>query len=318
MSPKLSPQANTPNCIIIAGPTATGKTSLSVALAKVFDGEIINADSMQVYRGMDIGTAKPTPEEQSGIPHHLLDVVDPDEGFNAAIYRSFALPLVSDIVSRGKVCFVTGGTGLYIKSLTKGLFHCPPSDPEIRESLHRECEAHGTKALHERLKQKDPESAGKIHTNDKVRIIRALEIAQLTDHLPSDLIEKHGFSDTSLNTQTICLDANREELYDRINKRSLAMIDAGLIEETENLLNKGYSPDLKPMQSIGYRHIVAYLQGKWTLEEATQNIQRDTRRYAKRQFTWFRGDPDYAWMAPEEMDSLQEEIKGFLSKGRSS
>ncbi|MCP4682696.1 MAG: tRNA (adenosine(37)-N6)-dimethylallyltransferase MiaA, partial [Desulfobacterales bacterium] len=216
-----------------------------------------------------------------------------DEEFNAAIYRSLALPLVSDIVSRGKVCLVTGGTGLYIKSLTKGLFHCPPSDPEIRETLRRECEALGAKALHERLKQKDPESAGRIHPNDKVRIIRALEIARLTDRLPSDLIEKHGFSDSPLNTLTICLDMDREDLYDRINKRSLVMIDDGLIEETEDLLNKGYSPDLKPMQSIGYRHIAAYLQGKWTLEEAVQNIQRDTRRYAKRQFTWFRGDPDY-------------------------
>lgn len=318
MSSNLSPQPDNPKCIIIAGPTATGKTSLSVALAKVFDGEIINADSMQVYRGMDIGTAKPTPEEQMGIPHHLLDVVDPDEEFNAAIYRSLALPLVSDIVSRGKVCFVTGGTGLYIKSLAKGLFHCPPSDPEIRGLLRRECEAHGPQALHKRLAQEDPESAEKIHPNDKVRIIRALEIAQLTDHRSSDLIEKHGFSDTSLNTLTICLDVDREELYNRINIRSLAMIDNGLTEETENLLNKGYSPELKPMQSIGYRHIAAYLQGKWTLEEATQNIQRDTRRYAKRQFTWFRGDPDYIWMPPEEMGRVQEEIKGFLSKGRSS
>ncbi len=317
MSSNPSPPPDNPKCIIIAGPTATGKTSLSVALAKVFDGEIINADSMQVYRGMDIGTAKPTREEQSGIPHHLLDVVNPDEDFNAAIYRAHALPLVSDIVSRGKVCFVTGGTGLYIKSLTKGLFHCPPSDPEIRESLRRECEAHGPNMLHERLKQADPESAGKIHPNDKVRIIRALEIAQLTDRLPSDLIEQHGFSDSPLNTLTICLDVERKELYDRINKRSLAMIDDGLTQETEGLLNKGYSPELKPMQSIGYRHIAAYLQGEWTLEDATQNIQRDTRRYAKRQFTWFRGDPDYLWMSPEEMDSIQGEIRGFLSKDRS-
>jgi len=318
MSSNPSPQSDDPKCVIIAGPTATGKTSLSVALAKVFGGEIINADSMQVYRGMDIGTAKPTPEEQSGIPHHLLDVVYPDEEFNAAIYRSLALPLVSDIVSRGKICFVTGGTGLYIKSLTKGLFHCPPSDPEIRESLRRECEAHGAKVLHERLRQKDPESAERIHPNDKVRIIRALEIAQLTDHRPSDLIEKHAFSDTSLDTLTICLDVDREELYDRINIRSLAMIDDGLTEETENLLNKGYSPDLKPMQSIGYRHITAHLQGKWTLEEATENIQRDTRRYAKRQFTWFRGDPDCVWMPPEKMDRIQKEIRDFLSKGRHS
>ncbi|MBW2216738.1 MAG: tRNA (adenosine(37)-N6)-dimethylallyltransferase MiaA [Deltaproteobacteria bacterium] len=303
---------NRPKCIIIAGPTASGKTSISVALARVFDGEIVNADSMQVYRGMDIGTAKPTPEEQNGIPHHLLDVVDPDEEFNAAIYRSRALPVISDVVSRGKTCFVTGGTGLYIKSLAKGLFHCPPADMELRTALRRECESKGAQALHERLKHLDPESAGKIHPNDKARIIRNLEIADLTGRRPSDLIKEHGFSDTPLNTLTICLDVERQELYKRIDKRSVAMVDEGLAKETEHLLNKGYASDLKPMQSIGYRHMVNYLQGKWSLEEALHIIQRDTRRYAKRQLTWFKGDSDNVWIAPEEMERIQAKIREFL------
>jgi len=303
---------NRPKCIIIAGPTASGKTSISVALAQAFDGEIVNADSMQVYRGMDIGTAKPTPEEQNGIPHHLLDVVDPDEEFNAAIYRSRALPVISDVVSRGKTCFVTGGTGLYIKSLAKGLFHCPPADMELRTALRRECESKGAQALHERLKHLDPESAGKIHPNDKARIIRNLEIAGLTGRRPSDLIKEHGFSDTPLNTLTICLDVERQELYKRIDKRSVAMVDEGLAKETEHLLNKGYASDLKPMQSIGYRHMVNYLQGKWSLEEALHIIQRDTRRYAKRQLTWFKGDSDNVWIAPEEMERIQAKIREFL------
>jgi tRNA dimethylallyltransferase len=302
-----------PKCIIIAGPTASGKTTLSVELALALDGEIINADSMQVYRGMDIGTAKPTSEEQRGIPHCLLSVVDPDEEFNAAIYRSMALPLVHDVVSRQKTCLVTGGTGLYIKSLTRGLFHCPPADFEFRESLRWECDTGGPMILHEKLKSIDPESAGRIHPNDKMRIIRALEIAHLTNRRPSNVIKAHGFSDTSLNTLKICLEVDREKLYNRINRRSVAMIESGLAEETENLLAKGYTPDLKPMMSIGYRHMVNYLRSEWSLEEAIHNIQRDTRRYAKRQLTWFRGDPEYEWVSPENPDSILKKVKAFLS-----
>jgi tRNA dimethylallyltransferase len=305
-----------PKCIIIAGPTATGKTSVSVALARTLDGEIVNADSMQVYRGMDIGTAKPRTEEQKGIPHHLLNVVDPDEEFNAAIYRARALPVISDVLSRGKTCFVTGGTGLYIKSLSKGLFHCPPVDAEFRDSLRRECESEGAPKLHERLRRLDPESAVKIHPNDKVRIIRSLEIAKLTGRRPSELIQEHGFSDTPLHTLTICLDVERQELYNRIDKRAVAMVEKGLAEETEHLLNKGYSPDLKPMQSIGYRHMVNHLQGGWSLEETVHKIQRDTRRYAKRQFTWFRKDSDNVWISPEDMERIQKKIEDFLLQPR--
>ena len=299
-------------CIIIAGPTASGKTGVSVKLALALGGEIINADSMQVYRGMDIGTAKPTPEEQGGIPHFLLSVVDPDEEFNAAIYRSMALPLVKDIVSRGKACLVVGGTGLYIKSLTRGLFQCPPADPEFRESLRKESNARGTMTLYERLKRIDPESAGRIHPNDRVRIIRALEVAHLTHRQPSELIKDHGFSDTRLKTLKICLEVDREELYHRIDERAVAMVESGLAQETENLLAKGYGPDLKPMMSIGYRHMVNYLRSKWSLEETIHSIQRDTRRYAKRQFTWFRADPEYLWISAEDFDSLLEKIKVFL------
>jgi len=298
--------------VIIAGPTASGKSSLGVELALSLGGEIINADSMQVYRGMDVGTAKPTLEEQKGIPHHLLDVVDPDEDFNAATFRSMVLALVREICSRGKICLVVGGTGLYIKALLGGLFRSPPADPRLRETLRLECNNHGSTRLYERLKLLDPESASRVHPNDKVRIIRSLEIIHLTNRRPSELSREHGFRDRALGALKLCLKINREELYHRINRRSAAMLRAGLVGETESLLSKGYSPELKPMKSIGYRHIVKYLEGTWSLAEATRNLQRDTRRYAKRQLTWFRADPEFTWISPDNFDLASKKIRAFL------
>jgi tRNA dimethylallyltransferase len=298
--------------IVIAGPTASGKTLFSVDLALSLGGEIVNADSMQVYRGMDVGTAKPTHEEQRGVPHHLLDVVDPDEDFNAAIYSSMALPVINDIVQRGKSCFVVGGTGLYIRSLLGGLLECPPADMLFRASLQQECAASGSESLHERLRRMDPESAGKIHPNDSVRIIRALEIIHLTNSLPSDLSRKHGFGDDTLRSLKFCLKVDRKELYDRINKRSVTMVESGLAEETERLLLKGYSPDLKPMKAIGYRHMIKYLNGGCSLKEAINGMQGDTRRYAKRQLTWFRADSDFNWVGPEDFEVVHDKIKSFL------
>ena len=298
--------------VIIAGPTASGKSSLGVELALSLGGEIINADSMQVYRGMDVGTAKPTLEEQKGIPHHLLDVVDPDEDFSAATFRSMALALVREICSRGKICLVVGGTGLYIKALLGGLLRSPPADPRLRETLRLECDNHGSTRLYERLKLLDPESASKVHPNDKVRIIRSLEIIHLTNRRPSELSREHGFRDRALGALKLCLKINREELYHRINRRSAAMLRAGLVGETESLLSKGYSSQLKPMKSIGYRHIVKYLEGTWSLAEATRNLQRDTRRYAKRQLTWFRADPEFTWISPDDFDLASKKIRGFL------
>lgn len=298
--------------VIIAGPTASGKSSLGVELALSLGGEILNADSMQVYRGMDVGTAKPTLEEQKGIPHHLLDVVDPDEDFSAATFRSMALALVREICSRGKICLVVGGTGLYIKALLGGLLRSPPADPRLRETLRLECDNHGSTRLYERLKLLDPESASRVHPNDKVRIIRSLEIIHLTNRRPSELSREHGFRDRALGALKLCLKINREELYHRINRRSAAMLRAGLVGETESLLSKGYSSQLKPMKSIGYRHIVKYLEGTWSLAEATRNLQRDTRRYAKRQLTWFRADPEFTWISPDNFDLASKKIRAFL------
>jgi len=303
-----------PKIIVIAGPTASGKTTLAVDLAHALSGEIVNADAMQVYRSMDIGTAKPTHEEQRGIPHHMLDVVNPDEDCNAAIYRRMALPIVNEICSKGKTCLVVGGTGLYIRGLIGGLMESPPSDPELRERLRMECKIHGTVKLHEKLEALDPERAESIHPNDGVRIIRAIEINYLSDLRSSDLIKRHGFRERSLNALKLCLNVDREDLYHRINERSVNMADKGLIEETRALLESGYSPDLKSMKAIGYRHMIRYLKGEWSLEETITKLKRDTRRYAKRQLTWFKAEPNVIWVDPKDTDMVIKKIRLFLSE----
>ena len=300
--------------VVLAGPTASGKSSLAVELAHRFNGEIVNADSMQVYIGMDVGTAKPRYEEQKGIRHHLFDVVRPDEPFNAAIYRSRAIPVIKDILDRGKVCFLVGGTGLYIKALLGGLFSCPPTDRRMREDLWRQYDEWGPEALHRRLSALDPESAEKIHPRDRVRVTRALEIIQLTGRPLSTLAGSHRFEDRVFHAFKICLQMEREALYHRINQRSLSMVEKGLVGETRNLINQGYSPQLKPMKSLGYRHAVQYLEGLWSLDRMIGELQKDTRRYAKRQLTWFRADPEIMWRSPDAREILVREISAFLEE----
>jgi tRNA dimethylallyltransferase len=297
--------------VVIAGPTASGKSAVAVELSLRLQGEIVNADSMQVYRHMDVGTAKPSLLERQRVPHHLLDVVDPDEEFNAAIYRSLAVPLIRDLLSKGKVCFVVGGTGLYIKTLLGGLLQCPPADRGLRETLRGQVEAEGLEAMHRRLEERDPASAKKIHAHDRVRILRALEIIAITNKPLSALVQGHGFQDFAFEALKICLQIDREELYHRINKRSVLMVERGLIEETRNLLAKGYSPDLKPMKSLGYRHAVRYLEGRYDRDEMVRQLQLDTRRYAKRQLTWFRADPSVIWIDPQRKEHLVETIASF-------
>ena len=298
--------------IIITGPTATGKTDLAVELALDIGGEIVNCDSMQVYKGMDIGTAKPSPEEKKGIPHHLLDVVNPDEEFNASIYRDYAVPIIRDIHNRGKICFVVGGTGLYIKSLLGGLFECPPADSEIREHLLMEYDVKGRDILYERLKNLDPVYAEAIHPNDKIRITRALEVIQLTGKPFSILASEHSFKDQAFIPLKICLHHERDVLYERINLRSIKMFESGLVEETRNLLKNGFSPDLKPLKSIGYRHAIDYLEKRISYDEAVEMLQRDTRRYAKRQITWFNADPEMQWFSPDNKDEIILKTKKFI------
>ncbi len=303
-----------PKIIVIAGPTASGKTGLAVSLALSLGGEIINADSMQVYRHMDVGTAKPTLQERRGVIHHLLDVVDPDEDFNAALYRQMALPLAKGICAKNIPCFIVGGTGLYIRSLLGGLVELPPSDPMLRERLHLECDRKGAPKLHQQLARLDPERAESIHPNDRLRIIRALEIIEQTRQPASDLVKQHRFGNQEFLALKLCLQVEKEQLYDRINDRSEKMIDCGLVEETKRLMKKGYGPHLKSMTAIGYRHILKYLQGEWSLQKATETLKRDTRRYAKRQMTWFRAEPDMIHMVPEDEALAVNRIRDFLAE----
>lgn len=287
---------------------------MALELAREFGGEIVNADSMQVYREMDVGTAKPTLEERKDVPHHLFDVVNPDENFNAAIYRSLTVPVIEDILARGRVCFVVGGTGLYIKTLLGGLLACPEADPNIREELRREWEEVGAEALHHKLALIDPETAQKVHTRDRVRIIRALEIIRITGKSFSSLVQEHHFKNKTFHALKFCLQIEREYLYHRIDERSRSMLRKGLIEETANLLRKGYSPELKSMKSLGYRHAVRHLEGLIDLNQMIGELQKDTRRYAKRQLTWFKADPEMKWVFPEAIKILINDINAFIGR----
>jgi tRNA dimethylallyltransferase len=303
-----------PKIVVISGPTASGKTSLAVELALRLGGEVVNADSMQVYRGMDIGTAKPTEDEKKGVPHHLLDVADPDEAFNAARYRSLALPVIRGIHDRGLPCFVVGGSGLYIRALLGGLFECPQPPEELRLALRQDWETLGPEVLHRRLERLDPRAAQNIHPNDRVRVLRALEVIELTGRPFSAAARVHDFKDEAFEALKICLHMGRENLYDRINLRSSLMVRHGLVDETRRLLKKGYGPELKPMQSIGYRHAVRVLQGDWDVPTMIERLQVDTRRYAKRQLTWFRGESGYAWRKPGDLEGICGEVSCFYER----
>ncbi len=304
---------DSPKLIIISGPTCSGKSVLAVELALTLGGEIINADSMQVYRGMDIGTAKLPSSERKGIAHHLIDIVNPDQEFNAALFLVHAIPIIKDLHSKKIPIIVVGGTGLYVRTLVGGLFNCPPSDLELRQNLWEECEKKGPSFLYQKLSRLDRKAADSIHPMDKIRIIRALEVIHLTGYQFSELTRKHSFSDKRFSTLNLCLNVDRQVLYNRINRRTISMIDSGLINEVEVLLQMGYNSKNKSMQAIGYRHIIGYLKGRWDLDEATRLIQRDTRRYAKRQLTWFRADPDIIWMNPDSKPDIINKVMTFMA-----
>ena len=301
-----------PKLIIISGPTCSGKSMLAVELALKLGGEVINADSMQVYRGMDIGTAKLSMEKRESVRHHLIDIVDPDQEFSAAYFLSYALPVIKDLHERKIPIIVVGGTGLYVKVLLGGLFACPPSKFEFRRGLQEEYEKKGLSVLYQRLLRLDKKASETINPNDRIRIIRALEVINSTGRPFSEVTEEHGFSDRRFVYLHFCMDIDRKTLYERINNRTLSMIDVGLIEETKILLDAGYSPKLKSMQAIGYRHIIDYLNGGWGLDEAIRVIQKDTRRYAKRQFTWFRADKDAQWVDPENRQGIIDKAFKFI------
>jgi tRNA dimethylallyltransferase len=301
-----------PKVVIICGPTAIGKTAVGMELSEKFHGEIVGADSMQVYRHMDIGTAKPTPAERRRVVHHMVDVVDPDEDFDAVQFSKQAREAIAEIIRRGRVPFVVGGTGLYIKALLHGLFQSEPVDPDIRNRLQQEAAGKGSAVLYERLRKIDPGTADRLHPNDSFRIIRALETVESSGRAISELHQEHGFADDPYNALKIGLQMDRRKLYERIDRRVDLMIEAGLVEEVKKLLAAGYGAELKSMQSIGYRHMVEFFEEKLAWDECLRTLKRDTRRFAKRQFTWFGADPQMNWYRPEQLDEMVKLVAEFL------
>jgi len=297
---------------VICGPTAVGKTALALKLAEEFDGEIVSADSRQVFRLMDIGTAKPTAGEQQTARHHLIDVAWPDEEFHAAHFLTHAEPVIKDIMQRGKRPLLVGGTGLYIKALTEGLLEAPSADQAFRDHLHARAEEEGRPALHAELAKVDPESAARLHPNDLIRIVRALEVYEQSGRPLSALQDNHGFRGQPYRTVKICLNLDRDVLYQRINCRAKVMLEEGLLAEAESLLKAGYDPALKTLRTIGYRQAFALLRGEMSYGEALDSLQQSTRRYAKQQLTWFRKDKSMIWLeSSDDFVTIRELIDGF-------
>jgi tRNA dimethylallyltransferase len=311
-----APESGRPPVVVVTGPTSAGKTALAIELALKFDGEIVNADSMQVYRYMDIGTAKPTPEQRAQVPHHLLDVVTPDVPYSAGRYVVEARAAAARIHARGKIVVLAGGSGLYIRAFLEGLLAAGAADPELRERLEREAErarAEGrAHALHERLQALDPEAAGRIHPNDTRRIIRALEIVQHTGQPSAWLREAHRESDRPYRSLQLAIDPGREVLDRRIEAACARMLEAGLLREVRGLVDRGYGPELPPMQAIGYRHLLPVVQGSDTLRNALRAMVRDTRRFARRQRTWLRGVHEARWFDPAARPEIFAAVQAFL------
>lgn len=285
-----------PPLLVLCGPTAAGKTALALELAHKFGLEIISADSRQVYRGMDIGTAKATPEEQTLVRHHLIDVVNPDQDFTVAQFAELAHAAIADIFRRQRRPALVGGTGLYIQILTEGLIDAPGADDKLRRELLARESAEGPGSLYRLLQATDPETAQRLFPRDVVRIVRALEVAQLTGQPLSEWQRQHGFSDRPYRTLMLAVVPDRDELYRRIDRRVEAMFAAGLLEETRALLAQGYAAESKALQTIGYREATACLRGETTEDETIAAIQLATRRYAKRQLTWLRRDKSIIWV----------------------
>lgn len=298
--------------IVIAGPTASGKTKLSIELAKKIGGSIVSADSMQIYRYMDIGTAKPDVKEMSGIRHYMLDEVDPDENFSVARYRECALSYISEIVNEGKRPIVTGGTGLYINSLIYNInFSETICDEDLREALRNEAQEKGNRSIYEKLFRIDPEAASRIHENDTKRIIRAIEVYEHTKKTISEHVKESRQEPPPYKYIIFGLDWDREKLYARIEKRIDKMLGDGLVDEVRRLADMGYDKGGTAMQGIGYKEVLDYLKGNRTLEETEYILKRDTRRYAKRQMTWFRRIEGINWLKADEnsdFGALSEKI----------
>jgi len=302
-----------PKIVVILGPTAVGKSELALALAGQLNGEIVNADSQQVYRFMDIGTGKPTMAERERVRHHLIDVVKPDQEFNAAMFRHLASEVIYQINERKRNPVVCGGTALYLRALTRGLFEGPAQDVIFRSELEKEIAQSGLGSVYRRLAEIDPTVTSTIHPNDRSRTVRALEVYQLTGKPISQWQNEHRFQEDSFAVLKVGLTLDRVELYERINRRSAAMIQAGLLDEVRSLVARGYSLDLKPLGSVGYAQMGKVIRGALAIDAALEEMQQQTRHLAKRQLTWFRGDKDVRWFHPKQISEILEISKEFLS-----
>ncbi|QDG54035.1 tRNA (adenosine(37)-N6)-dimethylallyltransferase MiaA [Persicimonas caeni] len=303
-----------PKILVIAGPTAVGKTSLALEVAERLDGEIVNYDSVQLYRMLDIGTAKPSEAERARVPHHLFDVLDPDEESNVADYIAMAEEAIADIVRRGKIPILVGGTGMYVRILVHGIFEAPPPDEEIRARHRALAEEKGRPFLHAKLAEVDPDLAERIHPNDLVRVSRGLEIYEQTGKPLSVHQREHRFQKPNYDALKIALLRPRDELYERINRRAELMLERGLVEEYEAVIAAGYDRQLKPLQSLGYRQMGEHIFDDVPLDEAVEDIKGQTRRYAKQQISWFRNEPHIHWaLAPLERDGeLPAQVLGDI------
>lgn len=305
-----------PKLVILTGPTAVGKTELSIALAKQYNGSIISADSMQVYRYMDIGTAKIMPEEMQGIPHYLIDVLDPSEEFNVVRFQQMAKEAIGEIYAKGRLPIVVGGTGFYIQALLRDIdFEEMEKEHAYRQELTAFAHTYGAEALHDKLRQVDEKSAAAIHPNNIKRVIRALEFYKETNTPISEHNEEQQKRTSPYDFRYFVLNQNRSVLYERIEQRIELMLKEGLVEEVSRLRDMGYTRDMISMQALGYKEILDYLDGSVSLEEAVYILKRDTRHFAKRQLTWFRREPEVIWLDKESYPTtkeLLEQISTYL------
>lgn len=304
-----------PRIVILTGPTATGKTALAIEFAIRYGAEIISADSRQVYRYLDIGTAKPTAEQQAVVPHHLINVVNPDEQFDGARFRTDAQRIIAEVGQRGKRVLVVGGTGLYLRALTRGLFEGPPANPPLRAQLQEQERVEGKGFLHRWLSRVDPPTAARLHPNDILRQIRALEVFLLTEIPMSRWQQEHGFRERPFPTLLLSLMCDRETLYRRIEARCQQMLRDGLVEELRQVWAMGYDPALPVFQTIGYAQVGAVLQGRLGQEDALTQMATETKRLAKRQLTWLRVELNVHWFTPVQTREMTTALETFWNEG---
>lgn len=307
-----STPSHKPRIVYLLGPTGVGKTEAALSVASALHGEIVSADSMLVYRYLDIGTAKPTLQQRARIGHHLIDVVDPDHAFDAAQFRVRAIEAIRNILSRRRNVVVCGGTGLYLRVLERGLFGGPGRDETIRCRLRETIRRDGREHLFEELRRVDPLAASRIEPHNERRIIRAMEVFLSTGKPLSEWHREHRCNESAFEILKIGLDRPRDRLYARINERCEAMLRAGLLEEVAGLLDRGYLPGLPSLQGVGYRQMVQHLSGEIGFEDARRAMQRDTRRLAKRQLTWFRAETNIEWVPADDLARIQASCRSFL------